>query len=171
MDPSLAQGGPACLAIRSCVGCALIIRLIIQTIGLYPTGAVWTDGPSNVSSRDPSGAVQADAEHPSRNRKVEGSNPSSGSICASEWLSSKSSRIQWIRRWQPERLADAAAASDRILTRLLPPCRRLDRYAGLALTPCTPYRYGQLIIVTSMTGRRRVQQGEPGRVLWGSQRS
>jgi hypothetical protein len=49
----------------------LIIRLIIQTILLYPSGAVWTDGPSNVSRLDPSGAIQIDAEHPSRNRKVE----------------------------------------------------------------------------------------------------
>ena len=48
----------------------LIIRLIIQTILLDPSGAVWTDGPSYVSRLDPSGAVQADAEHPSRNRKV-----------------------------------------------------------------------------------------------------
>src|SRR4029450_1500720 len=46
--------------------------LIIHTILLYPSGAVWTDGPSNVSSLDPSGAVQIDAEHPSRNRKVAG---------------------------------------------------------------------------------------------------
>jgi hypothetical protein len=36
--------------------------MIIQTIFLYP-----------------SGADQIDAEHPTRNRKVEGSNPSSGS--------------------------------------------------------------------------------------------
>jgi len=48
----------------------LIIRLIIQTILLYPSGAVWTDGPSNVSRLDPSGADQIDAEHPARNRKV-----------------------------------------------------------------------------------------------------
>jgi hypothetical protein len=48
----------------------LIIHLIIQTIGLDPTGAVWTDEASNVSRLDPSGADQADAEHPSRNRKV-----------------------------------------------------------------------------------------------------
>jgi hypothetical protein len=27
--------------------------LIIQTIRLYPSGAVWTDGPSNVSRLDP----------------------------------------------------------------------------------------------------------------------
>jgi hypothetical protein len=40
--------------------------MIIQTIGLDPSGAVWTDGPSNVSRLDPSGAVQVDAEHPSR---------------------------------------------------------------------------------------------------------
>jgi hypothetical protein len=57
----------------------LIIHLIIQTILLYPSGAVWTDEAAKVSSPDPSGAVQIDAEHPSRNRKVEGSNPSSGS--------------------------------------------------------------------------------------------
>jgi hypothetical protein len=57
----------------------LIIRLIIQTILLSPTGAVWTDSASNVSRPDPSGAVQVDDEHPARNRKVEGSNPTSGS--------------------------------------------------------------------------------------------
>jgi hypothetical protein len=60
----------------------LIIRLIIQTILLYPSGAVWTDEASNLSSLDPSGAVQIDAEHPSRNRKVVGSNPTSGSKTA-----------------------------------------------------------------------------------------
>jgi hypothetical protein len=53
------------------VGCPLIIPMIIQTILLDPTGAVWTDKASNVSSPDPSGADQADAEHPSRKRKVE----------------------------------------------------------------------------------------------------
>jgi hypothetical protein len=55
----------------------LIIRLIIQTILLYPSGALWTDGASNVSRLDPSGADQIDAEHPTRNRKVVGSNPTS----------------------------------------------------------------------------------------------
>jgi hypothetical protein len=57
----------------------LIIRLILQTIRLDPSGAVWTDGASNVNRLDPAGAVQFDAEHSSRNRKVEGSNSSSGS--------------------------------------------------------------------------------------------
>jgi hypothetical protein len=47
--------------------------MIIQTILLDPSGAVWTDGASNVSRLDPSGAVQIDAEHPSRNRKVDSS--------------------------------------------------------------------------------------------------
>jgi hypothetical protein len=47
----------------------LIISMIIQTIGLDPSGAVWTDGASNLSRLDPSGAIQIDAEHPSRNRK------------------------------------------------------------------------------------------------------
>jgi hypothetical protein len=58
---------------------ALIIHLIIQTILLDLSGAVWTDEASNVSSLDPSGAIQIDAEHPTRNRKVVGSNPTSGS--------------------------------------------------------------------------------------------
>jgi hypothetical protein len=42
----------------------LIIHLIIQTIGLYPSGAVWTDDAAHVSRLDPSGADQIDAEHP-----------------------------------------------------------------------------------------------------------
>jgi hypothetical protein len=57
----------------------LIIPMIIQTILLDPSGAVWTDEASNVSRPDPSGAFQIDAEHSSGNPKVEGSNPSSGS--------------------------------------------------------------------------------------------
>ena len=66
------------------VGQPLIIRLIIQTILLYPSGAVWTDEAGNVSRLDPSGAVQIDAEHPSRNRKDVGSNPTSGSKTAGQ---------------------------------------------------------------------------------------
>jgi hypothetical protein len=54
--------------------------MIIQTILLYPSGAVWTDEASNVSRLDPSGAYWVDAEHPTRNRKVVGLNPTSGSI-------------------------------------------------------------------------------------------
>ena len=56
--------------IRSRIGWPLIIPLIIQTIRLDASGAVWTDKPSNVSRPDPIGAYWADAEHPSRNRKV-----------------------------------------------------------------------------------------------------
>jgi hypothetical protein len=56
--------------IRSCVGCPLTIRLITQTILLDQSGAVWTDGPSNVSRPDPSGAIWSDAGHPAR--KLEG---------------------------------------------------------------------------------------------------
>jgi hypothetical protein len=67
------------LAVRHPVGCASIIPMIIQTIGRDSSGAVWTDKASNVSRPDPSGAIQIDAEHPTRNRKVEGSDPSSGS--------------------------------------------------------------------------------------------
>jgi hypothetical protein len=58
--------------------------MIIQTILLYPSGAVWTDEAPNVSRLDPSGAVQIDAEHPSRNRKVVDSNPTSGSKTAGQ---------------------------------------------------------------------------------------
>jgi hypothetical protein len=58
--------------------------MIIQTILLDPSGAIWTDEAGNVSRLDPSGAVQIDAEHPSRNRKVEGSSPSSGSKTAGQ---------------------------------------------------------------------------------------
>jgi hypothetical protein len=75
-------GGVNRRGIRFFVGCALIIPLIIQTILLYLSGAVWTDEAPIVSSLDPSGAVQIDAEHPSRNRKVEGLNPSSSSKTA-----------------------------------------------------------------------------------------
>jgi hypothetical protein len=82
----------------------LIIRLIIQTMLLDPSGAVWTDEASNVSRLDPSGADQIDAEHPTRNRKVEGSSPSSGSKTAGQGISSKSSTFGRIRRWQPEHL-------------------------------------------------------------------
>jgi hypothetical protein len=40
----------------------LIIRLIIQTILLDPSGSDWMDEASNVSRPDPSGADQIDAE-------------------------------------------------------------------------------------------------------------
>jgi hypothetical protein len=36
----------------------LIIPMIIQTVPLHPSGAVWTDEAFNVSRPDPSGAVQ-----------------------------------------------------------------------------------------------------------------
>jgi hypothetical protein len=48
----------------------LIILMIIQTILLDPSGAIWTDEASNVSRLDPSGADQVDAEHPARNRVI-----------------------------------------------------------------------------------------------------
>jgi hypothetical protein len=42
---------------------ALIIPLIIQTIRLDPSGSIWTDQASNLTSQIPTGADQADAEH------------------------------------------------------------------------------------------------------------
>ena len=56
----------------------MIIPIIIQTILLDPPGAVWTDEASNLSRPDPSGAIQSDCEHPSRNRNVEGSSVAVG---------------------------------------------------------------------------------------------
>jgi hypothetical protein len=44
------------------------MRLIIPMILLYPSGPM---AHPNVSRLDPSGAIWSDAEHPSRNRKVE----------------------------------------------------------------------------------------------------
>ena len=52
------------------VGCALIIPLIIQTIRQDVWSRLDRRG-INVSRLDPSGAVQVDAEHPTRNRKAE----------------------------------------------------------------------------------------------------
>jgi hypothetical protein len=66
-------------ALRFSVGCPLIIRMIIQTIRLGPSGAVWTDAAPNVSRQDPARSIQSDAGFLARNRKVEGSNPFSGS--------------------------------------------------------------------------------------------
>jgi hypothetical protein len=57
------SGHPACFAIRFCVGCALNIPMIIQTIVLDPSGAVWTDDAPNLSRPDPTGTDQIDAEH------------------------------------------------------------------------------------------------------------
>ena len=44
--------------------------MITQTILLDPSGPVWTDAAPNVSRQDPTSAVQSDAEHLARNRKV-----------------------------------------------------------------------------------------------------
>jgi hypothetical protein len=71
----------------------LIIHLIIQTVLLYPSGAVWTDEASNVSRPDPSGADRIDAEHQATDLAVGSSNPTSGSQTAGERLSGKSSRF------------------------------------------------------------------------------
>jgi hypothetical protein len=75
------------LGIRRKIECALIIPMIIQTILLYPSGAVWTDEAPYVSRQVPFRSAHSDAEHLARNRKVEGSNPSSGSKTAGQRLS------------------------------------------------------------------------------------
>jgi hypothetical protein len=53
--------------------------MIIQTILLDPSEPVWIDSAPNVNRQDPTTAVQADAELLTRNRKVEGLNPTSDS--------------------------------------------------------------------------------------------
>jgi hypothetical protein len=53
----------------------LIIRLIIHTIRRDRSGSVWTDEAPNLSSPDPSGADQIDAEHQATDLAVGGSNP------------------------------------------------------------------------------------------------
>jgi hypothetical protein len=49
----------------------LIIPLILRTILLDPSGAIWIDAASNLSRLDPSRAIQVDAEHPTRNRMAD----------------------------------------------------------------------------------------------------
>src|SRR5512132_1513689 len=78
----------------SCLPC-LIIRLIIQTIRPDRSGSVWTDGTPNVSRPDPSGAIPTDAKHPTRNRKMEGSNPLSAPRIARP-ASSSSALSCWV---------------------------------------------------------------------------
>ena len=90
-----AREGHCLPGIRFSVGCAVIIHLIIQTILLYPSGAVWTDEASNVSRPGPSGAIPTDAEHPTRNRKVVGWNPTSGSKTAGQRAFLASLTARW----------------------------------------------------------------------------
>jgi hypothetical protein len=68
--------------------------MIIQSILLDPLGAVWIDEAFNVSRHDPTGAVWFDAEHLARNRKVDGSNPTSGSVIAAWVRRSANARVQ-----------------------------------------------------------------------------
>jgi hypothetical protein len=51
------------------------------------------DDPADVSSQNGSGRHLLDEGFSTRNRKVVGSNPTSGSKTAGEWLSSKTSKF------------------------------------------------------------------------------
>jgi hypothetical protein len=62
----------------------LIIRLIIQTIRLDPSGSVQIDEASNLSRPDPSGADQIDAEHQATDLAVWGFKPDFP-LVGSEW--------------------------------------------------------------------------------------
>jgi hypothetical protein len=62
----------------------MVIRMVIQTIEPYPAGSDQIDAVSHVSRDDPSPSDVSDCEVPPRNRKVVGSNPTSGSICAGQ---------------------------------------------------------------------------------------
>ena len=59
----------------------------------------------HLSSRDGARQVQLEGFGPTRNRKVVGSNPTSGSKTAGEGLSSKASVFEQIWRWQPQSLS------------------------------------------------------------------
>jgi hypothetical protein len=62
----------------------LIIPLIIPTIRLRPSGPDQIDAAPIMSRQFPSRSVQSDAKHLPRNRKVVGSNPTSGSKTAGQ---------------------------------------------------------------------------------------
>src|SRR5207249_12021931 len=66
----------------------LIIRLIIQTIRLDPSGSIWIDEPFNLSSPDPSGADQFDAEHQSTDLAV--------GVPVWPWIGQRWSRVQMV---------------------------------------------------------------------------
>jgi hypothetical protein len=81
----------------------LIIHLIIQTILLYPSGAIWTDGPPNLSRLDPSGAVQVDAEF-NQQQLEHGAAP----VSLWSFVTSSEFWFQSLQNWQSEFLAVAA---------------------------------------------------------------
>jgi hypothetical protein len=87
--------------------------MIIHTILFYPSGAVWTDDAFNVGRLDPSGAVQVDAENPTRNRKVVGSN---GWALASSRRRPAGDRAFHRRRGNP---AARQAPTDRLRAKVL----------------------------------------------------
>jgi hypothetical protein len=62
------------------------------------------DDPADVSSQNGSGRYLLDEGFSTRNRKVVGSNPTSGSKSAGQGQLSKTTTFRWIRRWQPEHL-------------------------------------------------------------------
>jgi hypothetical protein len=58
---------------------AVVIRMVIPTIGLLPSGSDQIDAASHVSRDDPTPPDVSDCKIPPRNRKVVGSTPTSGS--------------------------------------------------------------------------------------------
>jgi hypothetical protein len=75
-----------------------------QALSIGGTRRSWMKSAPHLSSQDGAGRVQLEGFGPTRNRKVVGSNPTSGSKTAGQRLSSKTSTSTWIRRWQPEHL-------------------------------------------------------------------
>jgi len=111
----------------------LIIPLIIRTIRRDPSGPDATDGPSHLSSQDPSGADQIDAEHQATDLAIHAGPPSAQSDnrhhgCVPEVTRTSSRRfaasgLRWVpsRSWgssttastrtRPQRRAAAAIRS------------------------------------------------------------
>jgi hypothetical protein len=54
----------------------MVIPMVIQTIQLDPPEPNWADDTSHLTSLDPTGADQLDAEHPPTDLAVGGSSPS-----------------------------------------------------------------------------------------------
>jgi len=115
----------------------LIIPMIIQTIGLDPSRAVWTESASSLTSLDPSGAIQIDAEHPSRNRKVVDFFGIDGTNDRPAWTGPPGTRKEFVQLpglASPRHRGETAAMTDPMTSteeRWLGPGRRRDQHGQL----------------------------------------
>jgi hypothetical protein len=97
-DARGAEARPPCCDSPSMVATSLATQALLPGT----TGQVWMKSVPHLSSHDDAGRVQLEGLGPTRNRKVVGSNPTSGSISAGGGPSSNTSKLRWSRRWQPQ---------------------------------------------------------------------